>query len=384
MARSISEITVYDMATFTAKLAAFNKRCDKLGFDAATVEGVIEYKERDELWGDVVFVSYQVTLSYDRPQLPGGWQLVASLDHRENLVRCVPGETLPVGYDAHDQKCDHCGVNRYRTETFILRNDAGQTKQIGRNCLGDFLGIDAARLLGQIDLVGSMGEDEEGWSGRREPSGFDLTGYLVHVAAMIRSEGWSSRTAAQNGSGKRSSADAALDNIDNRMNQRKDRHGHALWVDPISSDRELAERAVAWMGTLKSRENLGDYLTNLAQISENGFATRHSAGFAASAINAMLKEESEELERRTSTKRHLGAVGQKLEGDFTLVNSRGFDGSYGISFLHIFKDADGNTVKWSTATELEPGRTYHLTAKIKDLEEYRGVPQTVITRAKIA
>lgn len=104
-----------------------------------------------------------------------------------------------------------------------------------------------------------------------------------------------------------------------------------------------------------------------------------------------------------------GTVGKKLT--VKIVNSRSlsFSGMYGTSYLHIMKDADGNTYTWSTGNDLgylvevegkhyymmdEQGRKWDwhtvyedeeftISGKVKEHREYEGVKQTVLTRCKV-
>jgi hypothetical protein len=84
------------------------------------------------------------TLTGETPKLPGGWTLVGVIELLEGnvLLRNVPGETMPVLYRdaARATLCEHCNTKRNRTATFVVRDEAGAHKQVGRQCLADFLG----------------------------------------------------------------------------------------------------------------------------------------------------------------------------------------------------------------------------------------------------
>ena len=78
-----------------------------------------------------------------------------------------------------------------------------------------------------------------------------------------------------------------------------------------------------------------------------------------------------------------GEVGARLEICAKVEKIISFDGRFGVTNLHMLRDDRGNVYKWSTQKSLEEGKEYILRATIKDHEEYKGVKQTVITRASV-
>src|SRR3972149_3916096 len=89
------------------------------------------------------------------------------------ILRNVPGETLPESWRRADQKCDHCGLIRKRNETFVVRHEDGTLKQIGRQCIADFLGhkgpegmLAAAEYLFSADGAACGAEDDDSLGGK--------------------------------------------------------------------------------------------------------------------------------------------------------------------------------------------------------------------------
>ena len=168
-----------------------------------------------------------VTIIADRPAL-AGWDFLAVVEPLDggNLIRQVPGAAVVDGelspWRTGAIGCDHCEAARRRSETFIVRADgsdpvipAGTYRQVGRNCLAQFLGgKSAAAILAALawpDVVRDCaGDDEDGFSGGRAISVLDPVAYLAWVAGVIREDGWVSRgTARDSGEGKRATADMA-------------------------------------------------------------------------------------------------------------------------------------------------------------------------------
>lgn len=55
---------------------------------------------------------------------------------------------------------------------------------------------------------------------------------------------------------------------------------------------------------------------------------------------------------------------------------------YGWLHINSFKDAQGNVIVWKSSKCCEKGK-YKLTATVKAQEEYKGIKQTIVTRAKL-
>jgi hypothetical protein len=88
-----------------------------------------------------------------------------------------------------------------------------------------------------------------------------------------------------------------------------------------------------------------------------------------------------------ATSTWIAAVGDKIENlKVQLVRKYSYDGKYGLSTLFSFVDENGNIINWWTTTFQSYSQGEWLVIKsatVKKLDEYKGVQQTVITRAKL-
>lgn len=364
-------VNVYRMETFKNRVDQLNKKAAKLGFNPISYTVGDEITWYDDIAHEVLHRGWEVEVTYDFMKLPGDWRLVAIIDHKEDLIKTLPGETVPTIYRERGPICDHCGQHRNRNETFVLRVDEAYI-QVGRQCIAEFLGIDAAQALGQIDLVGAISELDD-YLGEPEVFGFKLEVFLAHTACMMRMFGWQSR------SGASFEVMATADRVWWNLTEKNE----SKVIKPNNDDVELAKETGVWMQALVDKDDLNDYLYNLASICKNGFVTFKSAGFAASAINAMLKDKEEKLAAKLSNKQHIGVVGDKIIARLTLISSNGFDSGYGYSFFHRFVDELGNVLIWKTAKELTSGKQYEVVGTIKKHDYFKSEPQTVITRCKV-
>lgn len=132
-----------------------------------------------------------------------GWTFVGTIEHLvgENLLRAVPGEVIPETFRTGTQACDHCGLDRRRADTFVVRNLDGVVKQLGRGCVADYLGhVDPARLASFLEAVTDLTRGGEDDDDEHDPRGARDTfrpDDLVAIAiGATHKYGWLSRAAS--------------------------------------------------------------------------------------------------------------------------------------------------------------------------------------------
>lgn len=207
------QIPEANLAGLQEKIAKLNKRAVKLGLDPIAVEvGAftdIPVLDKDDRPTGELIRKFTVTIIGAQPKL-NGWSFVATLEGMEGevLIRRSPAveADLPTRFRNFETctVCEHCKVNRRRSETFVLQNEAGEFKQVGRQCLVDFLGssaTDPMAAASYAELVWTaMEEAEAAGSGGGFGGGDGLVSmnvFLAHVAMGCRMDGWMSRGAAR-------------------------------------------------------------------------------------------------------------------------------------------------------------------------------------------
>ncbi len=94
------------------------------------------------------------------PNTPGS-KLLGVVD-TNGQVHLLPGETFPEGYEFEPGECDYCKRRIVRCETFIIRSASGEIKQVGRNCLREFVGgLDPTDFLKYEDQIREIEERME-------------------------------------------------------------------------------------------------------------------------------------------------------------------------------------------------------------------------------
>lgn len=99
-----------------------------------------------------------------------------------------------------------------------------------------------------------------------------------------------------------------------------------------------------------------------------------------------VRRAEDELKASTSTSEWLGQEKEKISAVVTLKNWHHFETMYGVSTIYTFEDEKGNVLVWKTGSciEQQKGDKLTLSGTIKELSEYKGIKQTVLTRCKIS
>lgn len=330
-----------------------------------------------------------------------GWTFLAALEsagEAGNLLRAVPGKEVPEKYRTADATtCDHCGLKRKRTTTFVLRHESGETKQVGSTCLADFLAraaqdphavAEAAELW--YDL-GRAAEDAGEWAeehGGRPREEWAIEHVLAVTRRVIRAVGWVSRTASQAAvGGGCSTRDDVSFVLTARLAQAPERErARVEMLRNVEAEDEIeATEAVEWAKAL-GPDGLSDYEWNLRAVARTGVVTQRTMGIAVSLLPAYRRAVGREIERKKAAaeSRHQGEVGKRTT--FTGLTVTGIfdrEGPYGVTRIHKFVDAAGNRFTWfaSGDTRLKEGETYDVKATVKRHEEWKGIRETHIARA---
>src|SRR5271157_457690 len=396
--RPVYEIPAHNLPMLQAKLDEMNRRAVKLGCEPTVLKivGEFDVERKREGTGIKYTVHYlKVEVAGQTPKL-NGWQLMAAIEMQpsgENLVRCVPGKTVPESYRTTDTHCDHCHTERFRKEVFVLNHDDGRWAQVGRSCIADFLGhVSVENICGRaawdLDLAEELGEaSDESYSGRGETV-VAITEFVAATAICIRRLGWLSRTkAAKMGEfGPPSTSGVAW-----QICTSNDSHTKRL-IDESSlfvekRDIELAEESLAW-GRSHPTTGVADYLYNLGVACRLDYVTWKTCGLVASVVAAYLREKERVgemgLQAKKKPSEHVGVVGERQGFAAVTVKSlRSFESPFGVKTLCRFETTEGDTLVWwcsGNCDWLEEDKVLDITGTVKKHGEYKGWLQTELSR----
>jgi hypothetical protein len=164
-------------ATIELKLAELNKKAAKLGTAPIVITFAhhhLQTWKEERVLGQPEAGYYTYTREWLTADVTGetavvnGFYFRATLHHTSdgNLIAAVPGYEVPRHYRNAAPACDHCATLRRRSQTFLIESRDG-VKQVGRSCLGDFLGMnDPHRMASWAEALGAF----DSWFRARGPT----------------------------------------------------------------------------------------------------------------------------------------------------------------------------------------------------------------------
>jgi hypothetical protein len=375
------------------KVARLARRSVKLGLEpVALVEHRAE--ARIECRGGRKFELPCTWIELTGPSpVVAGHVFLARIEHTDAgniLARVDDGELDLSAYRSVKPLCEHCRKVRARNDTFVLRAPDGELRQIGRNCLADFL------RSGNVDIVlGIMNLTEEIEAASSEGFGDDGEGgggwyavttpveFVVAAVAAVRQCGWVSSKAFEGSPTKNTAAFIA-----GPRPKRETDAADWLKMQPTEEDKARGALIVAWV---KASTETSDYMHNLRVAVELAATTGRTEGLLASVVIAYERHvEGIERKRREAEKAiestYFGEVGKRYDVAGTVDRVHYIEGQYGVSTLVCFVDADGHRYKWfaTGSKDFKVGETVVLKGTVKKHEEYKGAKETVLTRCKVA
>ena len=397
MPKSVEIIPSYNVHELHKAIDRLNRKARKLGTAplVLTISDAEPYRTNKhpitghELLNELVIERKTATLEYEIPTL-NGYELIARLDVEGEVVfvSAVPEKFVPAEYQNKTSiGCDHCGQNRYRTHSILIRHmETNEYMEVGSTCVKDFFGgndpehlMFAASILFKNICAGL--NDEMGFGGYgAAASGYDLEMVLAITSASIKQFGWLSKGKAYHYGGQ-ATADHVWVNLEPSVYDKPED-----MVEVTDADVAKAKAAIEWWSTVEPNGN--DYLLNCVKIQELGYVPRKYMGFACSMLPTFEREmEKMEQEKRVaeeSTSTHVGNVGERVRDILVdVVFTKHIESDWGFSTLYTFKDAAGNIYKTfysGSSFEAEKGDKLVIAGTVKKHDEFRGEKQTMLNR----
>ena len=296
--------------------------------------------------------------------------------------------------------CDYCKTNRKRNKTYLVVNrETGEWKQLGKECLKLFVaGIDVDAIatfesfIKEVEDAANPGDE---FFYNKRFRFVKVADALALACAVYRERGYlATRDVAGN------SNDLCNKNIVQRKLAQQYGYDSDFLNISNSARSEIDEIAVK-TNTAIAKEDVEvaiemakrfpdeSYYNNLKVIVENEYIPLNKLGLLVSIPKAIDRYEEEkrrreEKEKLAAESDYLGSVGEKISVNF--VSGREVaccETQFGLLHIYEFKDANGNTVVWKSSSSKDIPEIGVVAGTVKAHEEYNGIKQTVILRAKI-
>jgi hypothetical protein len=262
----------------------------------------------------------------------------------------------------------------------VQRETDGEIKQVGRQCVADFLGHgDPRRFIKTYEWFEEASGWGMGYAGLRdEREAYSLEIYLAMTGAVIRKYGWVSGAKSRE-TMESSTATEVNEQLSPRLRQymRRDQ-----LVDYLPEDTEYAVKVIEWAKTI---EPTSDYEHNIKVIANQQYVIRKTQGFAASMIMAYKRVHEVWEKKVRKVSEFYGNVGDKIQLNLTFKATYSFDSDWGAVHLHRFLDENGNIFIWQASrfTFFTEDALYNVRGTIKRHKEYKEMKQTILTRCKV-
>ncbi len=392
MTNATKTIYASRLSLVQSRMADLNKRAAKIGMEpmvllASEPRSIVE--DLRTIW--VV----DVTLIDVVPKV-NGYTFLASLEHTEagNIILKAPAgeETDMSAWGFATAACQHCSLSRNRKNTFLLRSEAGEVIQIGRNCLADYLrSSDVERTLAMFAFVSEalLCLDEEGQTfGCRGHWTVSTVDYVAAAVASVRKYGF--RKSGSEGGSTR--ADASFLSGPCPMGSSKaEIEQRQAWLEgqPSEFQRGEAEAMIAWC--LATTEP-GDYMHSLRVACALPEVNERARGLLASlpaCYDRAMGIERAKRERKPNGP-HFGQIGDRFDAEVEVMFSRGYAGMYGEGTMLIMRDTAGHVFQWFGSGEVNTiedfSGKWYLRATVKRHEQSKKTlePITLVTRCKLS
>ncbi len=133
---------------------------------------------------------------------------------------------------------------------------------------------------------------------------------------------------------------------------------------------------------IKSHADTEDgYIEQLKNIVERGYFYWNETALVASMYLAWKRENA--LGNSKSTSSFIGTVGSKIEITAKVLRQSKIENDFGVAYLTILEDKNGNIYKWYAKIELPINQDIRLSAKIKAHSVFQNQHQTEIYYCKV-
>lgn len=337
-------VPTYDVSSVREAVAKLNARIAKkgLGTPIECTVGPVELRRDSEF--DSATPQQEVTIRWaGTVAVEGGWQLVACADFASTDTPLVYNLDDDIDLRAADvtTECDHCHTSRRRHDVFIVRNEAGDLRQVGRNCVVDFLAHDAERLLSVMRFLDDLDDEDRMWGGGGGDGSVPTEVFVRAARAAVMTYGWV-KSSDWERTPTRQMAYGLLMPIkgDSRSDVEAREAQELAWSDEVG---EYAAAAIEWAAALSPKS---DFDENLQAVARSERLGHKALGIAAYLPVAYARHLDAEAERKVESERRAALPSTPVpEGrnvvTGTILSLKDVASDYGVTEKMVVEDERG-------------------------------------------
>jgi hypothetical protein len=298
-----------------------------------------------------------------------------------------------------DLRCDHCQVKRSRNKYMFFFEEGGLVS-IGSSCAKDYFGWDIEATL-QVweDFATTEYEDDIG--GKNYTRGNSFRDLLVALdwATHGFTDAWVSREKALTQDSTPTSStvwpclnDTRSEFIKHYGKEEVERFDGIVEKYRDEEAMDAAEQSVlsVWGGLTPRTDFDFNMKANLLEdLEPSGVGIRQWIVRPAIVLYGIYKALHVVVENTKKSNEWVGTIGAREVFSVKILEKKGFEGQYGMSYLVMMADAAGNSLKtFSTSADLtsddvKAGDEIRIKATVKSHEDYMGRKQTMLSRVAV-
>lgn len=332
------------------------------------------------------FGLYLVDINVEAEYKLGDYSFVASFEWvdeaKENLIKKASEDIyVPAEYKTR-RACDHCGTNRYRKSTVLLKsNETGEYVQVGKSCLKDYTGVNMisyASFLSFYDTLDSYIEDCEKKGFNYAQRMYEVDDILEQTIERVKRNGYIAKQKSWE-----LDCDSTASVVFKIISGYIEYYSGKLAYERYTVSDETKAEVLAIKEFFRNYEESSDYVNNLKTLMNTTWVDGNNLGLVVSAVGMRARLESQKVEKETKIpSEHVGNIGERITFRAKPIVLYTGENTYG--FFAIYKMmVNNNVIVWKTSTGLNSEKEYDFTATIKSHDEYRNEKQTSVTRCRV-
>jgi hypothetical protein len=271
--------------------------------------------------------------------------------------------------------CEHCNIERYRKEVFILEDENGNYIQVGKSCLKDYVGNkNFSEVFFKFSIISDLTNFANNDNSSFNYSNNISTNFAIEIAmSIILNQGFVSKTKALENDLTPTSINMILYFSGNNEEYRNE-------INKVNL-KYTAHDVIDFINNIDEDSN---YYHNLKIFINNSFCDFKKFGFIAAAANEFIKSKNE-VNKKCSTSSYIGNIGDKVKDINTkLIFTKKMESYYGVVTFYKFEDNNGNIINWFSSKDIniDVGNNYIISGTIKDLKDFNGNKETQLIRVK--
>ena len=382
------------------KLTRVARKCERLGNPFIFEVTGEEYRTEKNTWGREVTRKF-ILVNLEGTARVDNWEFIATLEVQStgNIIRRYNKDIeIPMRFRTSTNICEHCNTVRPRTNLYIIHNVVtGEFKQVGGTCLKLYTGgLNLEYIAAWLDGVSVL----ESLNGKIPEIGDDYgTAYTYHdVRTVIRYAAAITKKAGYFNSSdplptKNAVRELLYTNKDiqtklNLVNNLRLPYGTPKLelADLIISDEEID----AIIDYYNGLNDASEFIHNVQSMLASGYINPANVGYLCYLPQGYadhIAREKEKAARVTERHEYFGEEGKRYKG-VAVKNVREvacFTGCYGVTYIYNIVIDNDVVITWKSSVLLDLSETYSkIDFTVKSHEEYKDVPQTIVTRCKLA